>query len=37
MMGIELLLFGLAWHVLTASHFFAQDQSRSSIARDVRA
>jgi hypothetical protein len=36
MMGIELLLFGLAWLFLTAFHFIAEDRSRSLIARDVR-
>ena len=37
MMGIELLLFGLAWLFLKAFHFIAEDRSRSLIARDVRA
>jgi len=37
MMGIELLLFGLAWLFPKAFHFIADDQSRSFKARDVRA
>jgi hypothetical protein len=37
MMGIELLLFGLAWLFLKAFHFNAEDQSSSLKARGVRA
>jgi hypothetical protein len=36
MMGIELLLFGLARLCLKAFHLIAEDQSCSLKARDVR-
>jgi hypothetical protein len=37
MMGIELLLFGLAWLWLKVFHLIAEDRSCSLKARDVRA